>query len=64
MKFALTLLVLIVIAVLVMGVLFLLLWNDFVVHHVAGARHASFGAAILMGLATAALAGGASALTR
>lgn len=43
------------------GVLFSGVWNLFVVAHVAGATHASFGACILAGLVLVALLGSSAA---
>lgn len=61
---ALLVLVIIVAAVAAVGgIVFFLLWNDFVVHHLAGTHRVSFGAAILVAWAIGGLtaAGGAGA---
>lgn len=53
--------VLLFVAAAVYGFVFFLLWNDFVVTHLAGAAHVSFGAAMLVGIGLAFLFQGSRA---
>ena len=62
--FLVILVALVAIAAIVSGLIFFLVWNDFVVHHLAGAHHTSFGAAMLVGLGIGALAGGSGAASK
>lgn len=54
----------IAIAALINGIVFFLLWNDFVIQHVSGAGRVSFGGAVLAGLGVALLTNSGNAANR
>ena len=50
-------LAIVALAAVLSGVIFFLVWNDFVIQHLDGAHHTSFGASMLVGLGVGALTG-------